>query len=973
MAINGLTYYVSVDSPNFKIKNSDGVATTSATTSASTIYKANQDTIYTNIVTISKSTYNGVDILFSYSSLPYVSYTETNDHYFQYQNDSATIGVSIPAEYTDTGTVNGNNGSYLTTSTVLTEVDPTVKMTWNSVLNAYIVESYSSVYNRNITTITGDNCFLTVANSTTAGSPVRFISASSESSSVYTTTLTESFTLYNDRNASTTVNTGWAISSTTGNSVTAYYSRFNNDSTMNITVFETYNADTNGIYTSTGSTRISWNNRVLVLDQKVTTSTSWINVPEVTQSSNTRSTYGVIADEEGNVFAGSMTGYGPSLDLGYPNFRNALRPAVITSFSKNVDVGTVDTSWYGTFSSATVTSNETRTYERYVEFNNHGIGGALSQGYYYWNTSSGTAFSESSRTSNAYMYYAGATAYVSITIPIANKLTVVISDNSFPHQSVTKSTVSRSSLYDYGSYISSGYSVTSEETLSEEVANTRTNFSTSFSVDFNVMAGNDALSVTSNYTTSATGMQTSYATTFLEVTVTSSCDVTSYSGRNGYAYYTTFYGELANETFYNTSWVNSAVVSSSTISRRDFFTMYTIVYTNKTFGDIVNNTTIHYESTISSKIFRTSSINNVVSELFVESSTSKSVDIPMEYFTTNYESWGYYTDYNTYMGPKIATYFSDRITRTSYNFNVTVTEVASYTYTGFIGVQESTSSTINTSAYGGTTYRLSDLISSSSWFNAGSVNGTVNYLYNYDVKSMFSLDDFITTLSNYTTALATSYSVGYDIQYDYDTYSVTKSSSLAARSTGERFIDRVEISRTSTIDYEVTNQIAIYKFSTMTTLSSNASSHNIQSEQDVSTVARTFISSTADLATTSEIASSTTATSTRGSFIYSSREFISSMTEQQNDTLIFASTFNTYSFYNSTYTTSTLNTVASTLSATTYEDWYNPASWTGTALSVATTTSAAETVNTTSGVVSVTQSVNYTPVYSTVDGVYVTA
>ena len=962
MAINGLTYYVSVDSPNFKILDANNVATTSATTSTNFIKKATESVIYNSVPVAYKSIYVDSDMTLSFPwALESVSQTQSNSNYVQVQGPGITVGVSIPTEYTDTGLVSNTS-----TWTSYNSIDPSFKMTWDNTLSSYIAESKSSMYTITSCSLTGDWTRLTVNNGTTSKQVLQYAYITAEDSTTISTTIRDSF-LVNNSNVTTTAIPGISFSSRVDNSVTSFMSTSYSTTSKYIDVIHSYDADANGVYTFKGTTRE--NNTFLgFLDQKVTTNTRWFNTDtQYIQSTYTMSTNNVIADEDGNVAYGTIYGYGPYIYMG--NYNEKLRPIVITSFSKEMDVSTVDTSWYGTFSSINITSNSTRTLDRYAEFNNYGIGGVLSQGTYYWNTSSATVYSESSRTSNAYMYYAGATAYVSITIPIANKLTVVISDNSWSYQSVTKSTMSRSSLYDYGSYISDGHSVTSEETLSEEVANTRTNFSTSFSVDFNVMAGNNALSVTSNYTTSATGMQTSYATTFLEVTVTSSCDVTSYSDRKGYAYYTTFYGELANETFHNTSWVNSAVVSSSTISRRSLFTMYTIGYTNKTFGDIVNNTTIHYESTISSKVFRTSSINNVVSELFVESSTSKSVDIPMEYFTTIYESRGYFTGYRTYMGPKTVT---DRWA-TSYNFNVTVTEVASHTDTVFIGGQESTSSTINTSAYGGTTYRLSDLISSSSWFNAGSVNGTVNYLYNYDVKSMFSLDDFITTLSNYTTALATSYSVGYDIQYDYDTYSVTKSSSLAARSTGERFIDRVEISRTSTIDYKVTNQIAIYSFSTMTTLSSNASSYNIQSEQDVSTVARTFISSTADLATTSEIASSTTATSARGSFIYSSREFISSMTEQQNDTLIFASTFNTYSFYNSTYTTSTLNTVASTLSATTYEDWYNPASWTSTALSVATTTSAAETVNTTSGVVSVTQSVNYTPVYSTVDGVYVTA
>ena len=148
--------------------------------------------------------------------------------------------------------------------------------------------------------------------------------------------------------------------------------------------------------------------------------------------------------------------------------------------------------------------------------------------------------------------------------------------------------------------------------------------------------------------------------------------------------------------------------------------------------------------------------------------------------------------------------------------------------------------------------------------------------------------------------------------------------------------------------------------------------YDTASEQDVSTVSRTFISSPSDLTTSSAVISSDTETVGRGSFVYSSRELVASTSEQQNDTLVFASTFNTISFYNSSFTTSTLNTVENTLSATTYEDWYKPVSWTETVLDIATSTGATETVVTNSGVVSITQSISFTPTYSDVNGIYVT-
>lgn len=964
MAINGLTYYVSVDSTNFKLKDAYGATTTSTTTSGQYILKATESSLYNEYPTVSRTLYYQDSMLRLDLDLTHISQTQSDNNYVQAQGHGLTVGVSIPAEYTDSGLITSGEGhpSYR-------EISPSFKMTWNKTLGSYVAESKSSVYNITSHSFTGDDVRLTVYDGTNSLQVLKFIVTNAEdSSNTVTSTIRDSFILINTR-ATTTGDLGYTFSSYGNDRATTYYNSNYNVTWKHVTVTETYNVDANGSYTSIGATNENWSSNVLILDRRVTNDTSWLDVPDMTQytqSTYTRAEYGVIADEEGNVECGVIYGYGPALYMGGRNEK--VRPAVITSFSKWADVSTVDTSWYGTFSSVTITSNSTRTLDRYAEFNNYGMGGVLSQGTYYWNTSSGTEFSEYIRGNNIFCFYGNATAYVAITITDANRLTMVISDNSYPRQSETKSTISRSERYSDGSF-SKADSVTSSITLSEEIASTRTNFSTLFSVDFTVAVSNYALSTTKDYTTSATGSETSYVTTFYEITETSSCNVTSYSNDNGYSYYTTFYGELANETFYATSWVNSAVVSSSTEYHAYELTAYTVGYTNKTFGDVVNSTTIHDSRIISSKVYRTSSVARIVSELFIESSTFKSVDIPLEYFTTQYTSWNNSTRYYTYVGPEIGGEYD---WDSYYDFNATITKNVSYSSSNYIGSQESTSSAVNTTAYGGTTYRLSELISSNSGIIPGTNNMILSYAYDYDVKSMFSLNDFITTLSNYTTRLETTYTSRYSTDRNYDSYYVTRSTSLAARSTGERFIDRVEISRTFTSNYYVTYTVAIYNYSTIGTVSSSAILGYTQSDQDISTVARTFISSTADLATTSEIASSATATSASGSFIYSSRELVSSMTEQQNDTLIFASTFNTYSFYNSSYTTSTLNTVASTLSATTYEDWYDLISWTSTALSIATSTGAAETVSTTSGVVSVTQSVNYIPVYSDVDGIYIT-
>ena len=483
------------------------------------------------------------------------------------------------------------------------------------------------------------------------------------------------------------------------------------------------------------------------------------------------------------------------------------------------------------------------------------------------------------------------------------------------------------------------------------------------------------------YSVSNSFTNSTYSTTIVELSnldissTYTSLDLYESVTDSGYTYLTSFYGTIeagldGNVVKTSSSWINSAIQYTRSQSGTEYNNNTLSLYTStfKTFGNMWNSTTISYVSSYE-KVYKTIVYSSSSVSTQSVSSTESSVNIPEEFFTTYNSTYRNETQFRTYMGPGIGGYDGDE-----YDFNASVTSIYSYTNYNSPITSSTSSSRLNTVDYGGTTYRLSDLISSKSWINVGNTNFTENYLYDYSVSSMFSFDNtYIKSLSTYTTRLATAYIRSLDTRWNYNSYSATKSTSLVGISTGDRFIDRVEISRTYTSSYHVSNTVVYYNGSTLDTISSRTGLYDTASEQDVSTVSRTFISSTGDLTTSSAVISSDTETTGRGSFVYSSRELVASTSEQQNDTLVFASTFNTYSFYNSSYTTSTLNTVENTLSATTYEDWYNPVSWTETALSIATGTGATETVVTNSGVVSVTQSITYTPIYSTVDGVYVTA
>ena len=656
--------------------------------------------------------------------------------------------------------------------------------------------------------------------------------------------------------------------------------------------------------------------------------------------------------------------------------RGSTFPGIVTSFEKEFDVSTVDTSWFRTSSVRSSITNSSATNETYAELNNYGVGGTVSSSVYTWSSSlySGSGYSLSMsyitfRISTSGQHYEVVGFYESL--PIWTSAEGTIFDNNCYFNSKTKAsyTYSRSSApykntsSSWGSLIDS----TTQEinrTLTSATINTGVNLSaTVTNVDF-----------TSVYTSSSNITFISSLTSYYTSLTTASCEVTSYTDEYGYSYYTSFTGELAGINPHNgrmtsfTSWVYQAVEYTRSQSGAEYnnntLSLYTTTF--KTYGDPINSTTISYVSSYE-KVYKTTIYNSSSVSTQSVSSTRSSVNSPEEFFTTYSSTYRNETQFRTYMGPGITGYDDE------YNFNASVTSIYSWTENNSPITSSTSSSRLNTVDYGGTTYRLSDLISSKSWINVGNTNFTENYLYDYSVSSMYSFNDtYIKSLSTYTTILATSYTRALDTRLDYNSYSATKSTSLVRMSTGDRFIDRVEISRTYTSSYSVSNTVVYYNGSTLDTISSSTSLYDTASEQDVSTVSRTFISSPSDLTTSSAVISSDTETAGRGSFVYSSRELVASTSEQQNDTLVFASTFNTISFYNSSFTTSTLNTVENTLSATIYEDWYNPVSWTETVLDIATSTGATETVATNSGVVSITQSISFTPTYSDVNGIYVT-
>ena len=970
-----ITYYASINDPSYNFIDGNGNATTAVSTTTSTVSVSlkNNDVLY---VTNNSTRCDTSSSSMTFLRLAPAKSVDEEVNSLRVQNDTMTILMAVP---------------------------PDCSMSYATHNYKTIVEKPFSPARRFSRDSNGDNLYLLAYRGTFTKSTVNVSSAydnvsiiDSNSSVLTTTQLTK--IISSSEVSSYTFNEASSYSIVTSATITRessdeYVNKTYGDKTWYGTLtgtsavfasIVTYRAQDDGLYTIHGvnfTPRYAGAGAVGILNRNITSQSDWATYNTAVYYTNTMTMKGVVADRDGNVYYGDIYGKGNQL---YPdhNYTALGIPSIITSVANKVKVGTVDTSWFNTLSTRSSSSNEASTRETYIEFNNHGIddpvngeGGSFFMSTYTWvSVSKYSSATYSTRTSSVNIYVVDNYEYVTtstlgIDVAVSFKEFRTIYDNKCSFSSSVKTSTFRNT-YTYSGKTSTSQSFNSISS-SSTIDKTVVAIVSSYTGSMYASAYNDGVSVTNTASTTYTATMSASTSVAYSNTSTESCEVTSYINMNGYSYYTSFTGELAGQDSYGyqylyTSWVQSAINESSTYESRDALSQSIVKIVYKTFGDPINSTTVSQESLLSSTVYRYTSKTSGSTITYVSSYANSSVNIPEEYFSTYCATYKDITSSWTYEGP-------DK-NGDSYNFNVKVTSIGTSSGTESVDSASTSSSRLNTLDYGGTTYRLSDLISSKSWINVGNTNFTENYLYDYSVSSMFSFNDtYIQSLSTYTTRLATSYTHSLDTRQDYNSYSATKSTSLVGISNGDRFIDRIEISRTYTSSYSVSNTVVYYNGSTLDTISSRAELYDTSSEQDVSTVSRTFISSPSDLATSSLVINSTTETAGRGSFVYSSRELVASTSEQQNDTLVFASTFNTYSFYNSSYTTSTLNTVENTLSATTYEDWYNPVSWTETALSIATSTGATETVVTNSGVVSVTQSVTYTPVYSTVDGVYVTA
>lgn len=435
--------------------------------------------------------------------------------------------------------------------------------------------------------------------------------------------------------------------------------------------------------------------------------------------------------------------------------------------------------------------------------------------------------------------------------------------------------------------------------------------------------------------------------------------------KNNYTYLTTFYGSLIGNNISTTSWVNSAIVITTTGQDwyNDNYVDFSATY--KSFGYPGAVTTASLADYAKVSPLTSASVSREVSASNTMVSTSSYKDsISNSYYSTTYAMITS-TRFYSFTNPGITV--ADQYYGT-YTGTFTASESGSYEN----WINSSSSSEYNTSEYG-TTARISDLIKSSSYANLYDKYGVQNYYYEYNVDSIWKYEDQVSsTLKNYTTALATSYTFSYSTRYDTNSYAYTKTSSLAFNSTTDRFIYRIGLTSTLNFRNYATETVATYNDSTMCTVSKSETMYT-DTYTDSATLAETFISSTADFDYGYEITASETKSSYSGRFINSYSVVNATTSEQQNDTLIFVSSNMTVSNYQGTNATTTFNSVLVKGTATEYTDYYTDSTIGHSEVQQETATAFTQYESTTSAAVTVTQSIKYTPIYSTVDGVYVTA
>ena len=299
------------------------------------------------------------------------------------------------------------------------------------------------------------------------------------------------------------------------------------------------------------------------------------------------------------------------------------------------------------------------------------------------------------------------------------------------------------------------------------------------------------------------------------------------------------------------------------------------------------------------------------------------------------------------------------------------------TFSGSFVVSDEYNSSLTTVSYYnttdfGTTFRNSSMVSSTEIISINNEYLTMDRVFNYNITSAWAYKDIIETISTYNTVLQTTFKISYDTRTNSNSYSYTNIATTTAYGTSDRFINLVGISRISTYTVYNTNTVAYYNGSTMATITSMSIEDGPRVTSSSSVINYTFITSIDDYSSSTNLASTESSSLANKQFMNSITQLVSSTMEQQNDTLVFKSEIATYSTFRLSTIFSTSSTININYEATTYTDEYNPISYTTTSMAITSSLTVDNSIESVTASSTVTQAVNYTPIYSTVNGVYIT-
>ena len=482
------------------------------------------------------------------------------------------------------------------------------------------------------------------------------------------------------------------------------------------------------------------------------------------------------------------------------------------------------------------------------------------------------------------------------------------------------------------------------------------------------------------YTTVSSYKYIQDVTTYDKTSYIESAIKTTYSTAKSSSTYTYVYnGSHYTETVYNSYYSSQDYTGTRTETVYTYtkysssFSYNSVTYVSSKFGHGTNVSTMTDVSSSSVKSFSASNKNGytMLDSTMYMNTTSEKKDVSvletrLSQQVKIYETESVISNSTTYIG--INGVDNNTVLM---HLNEPITYIGSFIVSDRYNSLSLTSSYYNTTDFG-TTFRNSSMVSSTEIININNEYLTMDRIFNYNITSAWAYDTIISTISKYSTILQTTFKISYDTRTNYNSYSYTNIATTTAYGTSDRFINLVGVSRISTYTVYNTDTVAYYNGSTMATLTSTAIEDGPRVSSSSSVINYTFITSIDDYASSTTLSSTESSSLANKQFMNSITQLVSSTMEQQNDTLIFKSEIATYSTFRISTSFSTSSTININYEATTYTDEYNPISYNTTSIAVTSSLTVNNSIESVTASSTVTQAVNYTPIYSTVNGVYIT-